>query len=1056
MDLLKGLSKDKIPVIEKIKGPCLVLAGAGTGKTKTIVAKIAYLVEKGVREDRILCLTFSNNAAASLKDKVSELLGKETVSTVSTFHGYCNEILKEYGSRIGVPYGFRLIDETDAMMILFKNNLEAKEASFYANTIMKAKDLNISIKEYKELIRKLETELESISPEVNKGEDEFKAKVIQLKTLNSLDLGRSEKSARKKELSSFVDLYSRIMELKDFVKNWEYYDNYKDSNGMLDFGDLNLIVLELLELVEDDFLRKNYDYIIIDEFQDTSYVQFELIKKVVNPNFDITVVGDANQTIYAFRGAFTDNIMQFRKEFNLKKGDEFRLDENFRSTQDILDLSYELIKHNYDDESEVFRLKSNLKESNKVKIIECLNGEEEARSIVEIIDEKAKTTPLSDICVLYRSHSQGAMIKKFLEKRGYPLQVYGGTDIFANTDINDIISFLEILANFEKPYFKAGQAWWRILHNEGFLSGQDSIILAEYAKKTKKSIQYLLYNELNELGLSTNGVKIIEKFKDSIERLRSIRNKRVSELILEAYKILGIVNEFKLKDDLTSKQALVNLKDFYSIARDFEANHSKDVVDFVEYLRIIDELGSDLKTSNVENENSINLMTIHASKGLEFPIVFLINVVKGRFPLNRGGKEPLIPYELHPQFKHLFNNDSENLVKDIKDLKSDLKLKEERKLAYVAMTRAQKELILTYALQYDEGKNEKSASEFILEVKKLCEFVKDEKITDKFLVEDSELDRYMHFLKKELFKNIDEASYKDSLAQLLVYKSLKDKSLLKELTPELRKEVEEITDSAIKMLEKKPVFNPEKLKISFSGLSIYDVCPKKFELDKVLNMPKIWEEKTSYAMLRGSFVHKILEEAVRRKVKTKDELFKLRDEIKKDSEFINLEAKGVDECLEVFWARNSPGFKNNLSVEEDFEFKHNGFIFTGKIDRIDLLEKNNIHIIDYKTGNAPDNDKMFLQLGMYAFAVKNYEKLKKYNPKKLSLQLLEQDNDKTYDVNEGILSPESGRGNKQELKEVEEKIIKLANGIKDDFSKGFKRLGKARDCEFCDFRFYCK
>jgi hypothetical protein len=199
-----------------------------------------------------------------------------------------------------------------------------------------------------------------------------------------------------------------------------------------------------------------------------------------------------------------------------------------------------------------------------------------------------------------------------------------------------------------------------------------------------------------------------------------------------------------------------------------------------------------------------------------------------------------------------------------------------------------------------------------------------------------------------------------------------------------------------------------------------------------------------------------LEEAVKRKIKSKDELFKLKDEIKKMPDYAELETKGVDECLEVFWVRNTPGFANNLFVEEWFEFKFKDFIFNGVIDRIDLINKKDIHIIDYKTGGAPDLDKTFLQLGMYAFAVKNHKKFKDYNPKMLSLQLLEENGDKTYEVKDGILNLESGRGKTQSIEEIEAKIIELSEGIKNDFSKGFKRLGTDRDCEFCDFKFYCK
>jgi DNA helicase-2/ATP-dependent DNA helicase PcrA len=220
-------------------------------------------------------------------------------------------------------------------------------------------------------------------------------------------------------------------------------------------------------------------------------------------------------------------------------------------------------------------------------------------------------------------------------------------------------------------------------------------------------------------------------------------------------------------------------------------------------------------------------------------------------------------------------------------------------------------------------------------------------------------------------------------------------------------------------------------------------------------MPTIYDEKGSGAMDKGSLVHKILEEAVNRKIKTKADLFKIKDEFIGKPEFKNANHEGIDESLEVFWARNSPGFSNNLFNEFDFNFQLNGFNFNGKIDRIDKVEGKDIHIIDYKTGGAPTNEKMFLQLGMYALAVNSDERLKKYNPKLLSLQLLEEEKDKTYEVIGDELIMKGGR-TKPKLSDIKKEIMNLAEGIKKDFSEGFKRIKDERECDKCEYRFYCK
>ncbi len=1047
------ISEEKIAPIKKTKGPCLILAGAGTGKTKTITGKIAYLIKKiGIKEDRILCLTFSNSAAGNLKEKVSQILKRETSAEISTFHSFCSRILQEHGSIIGIPYNFKIIDDIDALIILSRMDLTPNEAKSYAFTISQAKDLNIKREDYVGLVKKWKMELEGISPDVFKWEEKYKETIVSLRTLNTENLGVKEKSNKRKELLKFKELYEKIKKYKNFLEKWEKYEEYKKQKGLLDYADLNLKVLELLKNVEEDFLRKRYDYIIVDEFQDTSYIQFELLKKLVNKDRDITVVGDKNQTIYAFRGAFVDNVDDFKKEF--EDTEEFRITENFRSTQEILDASYSLIKNNYEDESSVLKLFSKEK-GEKPLVIECKNGDEEARRIVEIIDNEVKQgRKLSDIFVLYRSHSQGETIKMFLQNRGYPINVSGGTSIFLDSEILTVSAFLEIIANFEKPYYKGEQSWWKVLHRRGVLNQPDSIKIAEYKKLSKKSLQYVLYHELDKVNISKNGREIIEKIKNQVEEIYKKRNYSICKIILSAYELLGIVDEFRCKDDFNSKQTLMNLKEFYLIAENFEENHSKDIADFVDYLRILDELNEEIKSSPVKIENSINLMTVHASKGLESPVVILSNMVENRFPITRtGGNRPLIPFEIHPQFKDMFADGRNPDENEIKERESELMLKDERKLCYVAMTRAQKKLFFTYAINYTE-KTQRKASEFLDEVRDFTAFEKDEKITEKVLSKDSNFDRTVFSLKEDILKNMDNLTFEELNKKIMFYKSLKNPELISKLSSEDRKNAEEIIKSG-SINEERMEFPVEKIELSFSSLSSYIDCPKRFEIEKILGMPSIYnEEESSDALNRGSFIHEILETAVFRKIKTKEELFAVKEELSKLSKYSSKKFKGVDECLSVFWIREKNDFSKNMFTEKKFNFELNGFKFTGKIDRIDLIDEKNIHIIDYKTGTYPiELNKIFLQLGMYALAVNTAEEFKNFNVKKLSLFLLEQEDNKSYNVENGILVPVT-RGNKKPLAEIEKEILEASENIKNDFKKGFERSEK--NCDRCPFKFYCK
>ncbi|HYN44434.1 MAG TPA: UvrD-helicase domain-containing protein [Candidatus Limnocylindrales bacterium] len=319
MDLnLATLKPRQLEAIKQTLSPQLILAGAGTGKTTTITAKIAYMVEKeNIDHSQILALTFSKEAARNMREKVEKLLqGKEVI--VKTFHSFCAELIKDHADRCKVPGDFKIFEEMDSAIFIFRElKVDARTASLYANTIGKAKDLNISIDKFKEFLETLNKQVQDIEKDESTWKELYHESKFKLNTFHLQEFKDKEdkkaKQAEKKRYSEFIDLYEEYQKYSNFISAWEKYEEKKSVIGALDYGDLNKIAFWYLDVYGTQELNDTFRYIIIDEFQDTNYVQFELIKKLTTANKNITVVADPNQTIYAFRGAYTNNIEEFKK-----------------------------------------------------------------------------------------------------------------------------------------------------------------------------------------------------------------------------------------------------------------------------------------------------------------------------------------------------------------------------------------------------------------------------------------------------------------------------------------------------------------------------------------------------------------------------------------------------------------------------------------------------------------------------------------------------------------------------------------------------------------------
>ena len=409
------------------------------------------MIEKcKVEPGKILALTFSREAARNMEKKIRDLLDLGADVRVSTFHAFCAELIRNNAEKCGVLEQFTIFEEIDAAILLYKEmGTTSRNAALYSSTIAKAKDLNISIDKFKDY---LETKKESLLEfaEDSRFQQFYTECQINLNTfhLKSKDQQKTLKS-EKKSWQNFIELYDEYRKYADFTHAWETYEERKKALKCLDYGDLNLIALNFLNKYGTAELNDTYTHIIVDEFQDTNYVQFELIKNLTEREKNITVVADANQSIYAFRGAFSNNIEEFKKQFGISENDVVSLDVSFRSTNKILKVAHRLISHNYpeDIKNECTLLKNcNDKEGKNVVIQETKDDGEEARKVVEQIEFYIeKGIPLREIAVLYRTHNQGRQIRQSLQRREIPVIVKDDADYLKQPEIKTVLSYLYIL-----------------------------------------------------------------------------------------------------------------------------------------------------------------------------------------------------------------------------------------------------------------------------------------------------------------------------------------------------------------------------------------------------------------------------------------------------------------------------------------------------------------------------------------------------------------------------------------------------------------------------------
>ena len=609
--LLTGLNKEQQQAVQHTEGPLLILAGAGSGKTKVLTVRIAHLLAQGVNPYEILAITFTNKAAKEMKSRVEGLVGDVANRIwLSTFHSFCAKFLRfELDNFLGYNSNFTIYDTSDSQAVI-KAALKA---------------LNLDDKYYP-----VGAMIGAISDAKNK-------------LLFASDF---RKQARDFYQQKVADVY-------------EYYERELRKNNALDFDDLLLVAVKLLQSNEAvlDKYSKRFRYVMIDEYQDTNHAQYLLAKLLASHWKNIAVVGDADQSIYAWRGADIQNILDFEKDY--PNCTSIKLEQNYRSTKIILDAANAVIENNEG------RPKKNLwtdkTEGAKIQHFTAQSEHEEAAFIGDTIAKKHDIhgVPYGDMAILYRTNAQSRVLEEALIKRALPYTMVGGTKFYDRKEIKDVLAYLRVLYN---PFDDLSLL--RIINVPKRSIGATTVAkLQDYARANGTS----LFMTLTQLHLVDT---IKGKTKEKLEEfgiliftlVAEMEDRTVLDILESILDRTGYLAQLEESTDPQDQARAENIGELLSVAKDFQdTNPSGTVEDFLEQVALVNDVDS-----FEQEESKVTLMTLHAAKGLEFPIVFLGGLEEGLFPHSRTLMNPE-------------------------------EIEEERRLAYVGITRAEKELYISNA-----------------------------------------------------------------------------------------------------------------------------------------------------------------------------------------------------------------------------------------------------------------------------------------------------------------------------------------------------------------------
>lgn len=977
---MKNLNRKQKEAVTTTEGPLLVIAGAGTGKTTVITHRIAHIIEKKLAKPaEILALTFTEKAAGEMEERVDILVPYGYIDTwISTFHAFGNRVLQENAIDLGLPPDFRVMTHPQ-QVLFFQQNLFAFDLSYYRPLSNPTKFI------------------EAILSFISRCKDEDIIPEQYLKYIEKLKRVSNSKAQMSKE-----EWKTEVKRQQELANAYKKYEELKASAGFLDFGDL---VVGTLRLFRDrprvlKEYQDRFQYILVDEYQDTNWAQNELVKLLASSKKNICVVADDDQSIYRFRGAAISNVLEFKKTY--PKAKIVTLSENYRSTQPLLDSAYRLIRHNDPDRLEV-REKINKKLVSTRKEKGILPQELYADTLSEEADLVAKeierltrkgksgsvrglkTYEYKDTAILVRANSQADSFLRALNMKGIPHKFVGSSGLYKQGEVRLLISALNSIANFDDSL-----SLYNLSSSEIYqLPIADAIVCMDRAKRKNMSLRKVFEKVIDggsELELSKEGRAIIEKIIEDLDFASELSQKEnAGRVLYDFLKRTDYLSRLEREGGAEAEIKIQNIARFFDKIKEFvDLVQNESARAFIDYLETMRGAGDDPATVEFDPDlDAVNVMTVHSAKGLEFPVVFMVNLVAERFP-SRDRSDPIsIP---------------DDLIKETLPAGS-FHMQEERRLFYVGMTRAMDRLYFSWARDTG-GKRVKKVSPFVLEA------------LDKTISE-AELVKLSAVQKIEQFAPIEAKSYK------------------------------------------LPTADQKIVKLTQGSIDDYETCAYKYRYAHVLRLPIL----RHHAVVYGFALHAAIADFYRAKMQGRalslPQLFEVLENTWVTEGFLSAEHEEkrlsqAKKVLKSFYNREKDSKDVPTYVEEKIRFSVGDVLVTGRFDRVDV-NGGKVRIIDFKsTENRSEEQltkdaKESVQLRTYALG---YYKSYKVVPEFVGI----------YDLESGLLG--GYEPTKELLKKTEEEVVSVAKNIRrdlqnDSFEANPKYFGRLPACFYCAYNSIC-
>ena len=1009
------LNIDQRKAVEYKNDPLLIIAGPGSGKTRVIIERVIHLTKSGIKPSEILCLTFTNKAT----NEMSQRLERDNIQDVevSTFHAFAKSILEENVFETGISLKYGIIEEQDQLAWGLKN---IDEFNF----------------EHIKIGNNSEDLIESIIDGIHAFKNELILPEELRKYLDAQKLLKHDKE-RQNYLDKLEDLYRVYIKYQEFCNNKKLIDQ-------------NDIILKLVQFLKEQpvmrkKLQQRYKHILVDEFQDNNYAQFEIIKLISNEG-NVTVVGDNDQSIFRFQGAYSEIFKDFENEFkNLKK---VNLNINYRSTKNIVELTKSIIKDIQGREDK--NLYTENKKGGKIQIIECTDENSEVEFVTKTIKEllgqqiiiedgTRKTVCYRDFAVLVRTRKLGLKFVRGLKEYGFPVSSTLSERLLLKPIVKDLIAYLKVTSSL----LDSNTEMARLLKNHG-ISEHNISKINSYINFSSKNNTIDILKELENIkqnNIITQKEEISE-FINIVKKLSQLSRCQISEIVYNVIMLTGLYKEAIEKNTDRGRLEKRILDKLCAYAEEYENIYPEETLaSFIKYLGYLSRFETEY-SEEFDDKNSISVITVHKSKGKEFQFVFIVDVAKNRFPIRLRTKKFYVPKGLA---KSSTADMSEKIAHEL----------DEKKLLYVGATRAKSHLCITYSKKYGDQENcqpSKFLTELNLNENQLIDFKEYEGDESNYKSEHHNyIEKLKHDYKGIAIKAINQSNFKTAIQKIIdlakikhfeEHKKLDKFDISKLLEMEINSDINEqlIHQKAPALLSRKNFY------LSASKINIYEKCPLQFKFQHVLGVPR--PRKTYFEV--GKIIHDTLAHIAKEqkdgKILTEEKALKILERYWNSSIYKNQKTKEKDDLQEaknmiityLNWVNNNTN--NLVDIESNFKIMLDDIKIGGRIDRIEQTEDGEYEVIDFKTSKTPKSKNEIIndvQLNLYALGIKElYGKL----PRQAMLFYVKSDKIVRYEINE------------ESIIKFKDKLKKTANDILDE---RFLAEPEPFKCKNCDYKMIC-